>query len=79
MLNLNYNMFNPFKIFKKKEEFPVEENTIEIRDLPQEKFQSNFNPGIDKEDLILSKLETINAKLDNIDERLKRLEDMANS
>lgn len=72
-------MFNPFKIFKKKEEFPIEENPMPIKDLPQEKFQDNFNPGIDKEDLILSKLETINAKIDNIDERLKRLEEMANS
>ena len=69
----------PFNLFKKKkEEFPIEESSLPVQD-PQDKFQGNFNLGIDKEDLILSKLETINAKIDNIDERLKRLEDMANS
>ena len=37
----------------------------------------DYPGGIDKQDLILSKLETINAKLDNINERLKRVEELA--
>ena len=44
-------------------------------------FSSNrlqeYPGGIDKQDLILSKLETLNAKLDNINERLKKIEEYA--
>ena len=69
-------MFNPFKIFKKKKEFPIEENQLPIQQDIQ--LQRDFS-NIDKEDLILSKLETINAKLDNIDQRLRKIEEIANS
>ena len=73
----------PFNLFKKKEEIP------EDSELPQQDFsvqqslgtqnsERDFS-GIDKEDLILSKLETINAKLDNINERLKKIEEIASS
>ncbi|MEK6862896.1 MAG: hypothetical protein AABW57_01905 [Nanoarchaeota archaeon] len=66
----------PFNLFKKKEEVPLDENTLPIQqDLPLQRDLS----GIDKEDLILSKLETINAKLDNINERLKKIEEIASS
>jgi len=67
-------MFNPFKIFKKKKEFPVEDDSLQAQQNLQRDF-SDFN----KEDLILSKLETINAKLDNIDQRLRKIEEIANS
>lgn len=64
----------PFNIFKKKNIEPEEQLPIQ-QDLSM---QNNFS-GVDKEDLILSKLETINAKLDNIDQRLKKIEEIANS
>ena len=68
----------PFNLFKKKEEIPEEESSSPMQqDLyPSREFS---NPGIDKEDLILSRLETINAKLSNIEERLKRIKEIANS
>ena len=64
----------PFNLFKKKEiELPEEELPVQ-QDLGTEK---QFYSGLDKEDLILSKLETINAKLDNMNERLKKIEEYA--
>lgn len=65
----------PFNLFKKKEKFAAEENPLPQQDLSMQRDLS----GIDKEDLILSKLETINAKLDNINERLKKIEEIASS
>ena len=70
----------PFNLFKKKKEAEQQE------DLGQQDFTQPFQdkmplergyPGLDKEDLILSKLETINAKLDNMNERLKKIEELA--
>ncbi|AJF62488.1 MAG: hypothetical protein QT11_C0001G0339 [archaeon GW2011_AR20] len=69
-------MFNPLKIFKKKEPELPEDNSPQ-QDLPM---RDNFSvSGLNKEDLILSRLETINAKLENIDERLKKIEEIASS
>ncbi len=65
----------PFNLFKKKEPELSEENFSVQQNLP---IQRDFS-GIDKDDLILSKLETINAKLDNIDQRLRKIEEIANS
>ena len=57
-------MFNPLKIFKKKEEEEFKDSEHENQPQYSESFQQKEFTGIDKEDLILSKLETINAKLD---------------
>ena len=68
----------PFNLFKKKEELP-EGDLPEQQEYPNQQsfgMQKDFS-GIDKEDLILSKLETINAKLDNVIQRLERIEKLA--
>ena len=66
----------PFSLFKKKR-IELEESNLDLNQSNAQDLNSFSNrdyPGISKEDLILSKLETLNAKLDNINERLKRLE-----
>lgn len=69
----------PFNLFKKKEESELPEIDSSMQDnLPVQRDFSSGS-GFDKEDLILSKLETINAKLDNIDQRLRKIEEIANS
>lgn len=74
----------PFNLFKKKKVEIPEEANLDInqsasQDLDAFRTSSPIQnyPGIEKEDLILSKIETINAKLDNINERLKKIEDLA--
>mgnify|MGYP001578645596 CR=1 FL=1 len=66
----------PFNLFKKKE-IELDETSLPVQQVLYP--SKEFNSRIDKEDLILSKLETINAKLDNIDQRLKKIEEIANS
>jgi len=73
----------PFNLFKKKKlEIPEEDNldlnqsvSQDLNSFPRAN-QQDYS-GIDKEDLILSKLETINAKLENMNERLKKIEELA--
>ncbi len=72
----------PFNLFKKKKiEFPEDDNLdlnqSNAQDLNTFSQSTREYPGIDKQDLILSKLETINAKLDNMNERLKKVEELA--
>ncbi len=64
-----------FKLFKKKE--PEEEITLPVNE--EQELDIRSNSGSDKEDLILSKLETINERLENIEERLKKIEEIASS
>ena len=63
-----------FKLFKKKE--PEEEITLPVNE--EQELDIRSNSGSDKEDLILSKLET-NERLENIEERLKKIEEIASS
>jgi len=73
----------PFNLFKKKKvEIPEEDNfdlnqsnTRDLNTFPSKNFQDYSGNG--KEELILSKLETINVKLDNMTERLKKIEELA--
>ena len=85
---------NPFKWFKKKDEFAFDAgNNFEqppadtsqfnqpsySQPEPALKQQSYSQPsyGDDRQELIISKLSTVEAKLDNINERLKRIEKLA--
>ena len=73
----------PFSLFKKKKvEIPEEDNfdlnqsnSQDLNTFPPKNFQDYQGSG--KEELILSKLETINVKLDNMTERLKKIEELA--
>ena len=73
----------PFNLFKKKKvEIPDEDNfdlnqsnSQDLNTFPSKNFQDYQGSG--KEELILSKLETINVKLDNMTERLKKIEELA--
>ena len=74
-------MMFPFSLFKKrrKEETPLEKD---FNEPVQQGFQSsfkepNFSINEMRDDLILSKIETINAKLDNVIQRLERIERLA--
>ena len=71
----------PFNLFKKKKPELSEEDSLDLDQTTAQSLntfpKSQNYPGIEKEDLILSKLETINAKLDNINERLKKIEEYA--
>ncbi|MBU2634353.1 MAG: hypothetical protein KJ674_03840 [Nanoarchaeota archaeon] len=67
---------------KKKEEIPLQEGFNEPISQPnfqEPSFNQPSNLGGDelKDDLILSKIETINAKLDNVIQRLERIERLA--
>jgi len=91
---------NPFKWFKKKEEFAFDAgNNFEQPAADNSQFsqpgfnqpnnqpsyqpepvkQQSYSPsyGEDRQELIISKLSTVEAKLDNINERLKRIEKLA--
>ena len=50
-------------------------NSQDLNTFPSKNFQDY--QGNSKEELILSKLETINVKLDNMTERLKKIEELA--
>ena len=73
----------PFNLFKKKRIGLPEEDNLDLNQSASQELNSfpsgrlQEYPGIDKQDLILSKLETLNAKLDNINERLKKIEEYA--
>ncbi len=73
----------PFNLFKKKKSELEEDESYDLnqgnsQDLNTLTTSSMQNyPNLDKQDLIISKLETINAKLDNMNERLKKIEEYA--
>ena len=67
------------KIFRRKKELPIEELPI-AKEEPQaftEPTQTSSFSEDSKHELILSRLETISAKLDNLDNRLRKIEELA--
>ena len=66
-----------FRLFKKKEEFPIKNQEFQENPEPVSQeplYQEPSIPQGDKQELILSKLDTVNAKLDTIQEKLKEFE-----
>lgn len=67
------------KIFRKKKELPLEDLPVaeeETKNLTEPAKTSIF-VNENKHELILSRLETISAKLDNLDQRLRKIEELA--
>ncbi len=74
----------PFNLFKKKKEFPpLEEDNLDLNQNASQELNTFSNrpeqnySSFDKQDLILSKLDAINAKIENMTERLKKIEELA--